>query len=263
MLNGPPCKAKVAPRAVGLVVLAAALGFALIALPVRAADDDPPAKAQSGRVDPARTRKAQPSADVKAAFVDSLKLLGLEHAARITFQEKTRQQLGGDFWADYKRSVRRPGQWQDGDAWLVNYIGHPIQGAAVGYIWVDHDPLSTVDQFGLSSGYWATRWRSVAWSAAYSVQFEIGPISEASIGNVGMNPKTTGWVDYVVTPTGGLAIMLAEDALDRFVVRRIESHTRNRFYRGAVRVIFGPARALANASSSKALWERNGRPLDW
>jgi len=246
-----------------LVVCAAALAFALTAFPVRAADDDPPANAQSGRVDPTRSRKAQPSADVKAAMVDSLKLLGMEHAARITFQEKTRRQLGGDFWADYRRSVRWPAQWQDGDAWLVNYIGHPIQGAAVGYIWTDHDPRSTRDQFGLSAGYWASRWRSVAWSAAYSVQFEIGPISEASIGNVGMNPKTTGWVDYVVTPTGGLAIMLAEDALDRFLVRWVESRTRNRFYRASMRMMFGPARALANAASSKAPWERNGRALDW
>src|SRR5690349_12748022 len=141
-----------------LVVLAAALAFALTALPARAVDDDPPANAQSGqpasaqsgRVDPIKARSIQPSADVKAALVDSLKLLGMEHAARITFQEKTRRQLGGDFWADYKRSVRWPRQWQDGDAWLVNYIGHPIQGAAVGYIWVDHDPRSTRDQFGLT-----------------------------------------------------------------------------------------------------------------
>lgn len=45
------------------------------------------------------------------------------------------------------------------------------------------------------------------------VQFEFGPFSEASIGNVGLRPNTTGWVDHVVTPAGALGIMIAEDAL--------------------------------------------------
>jgi hypothetical protein len=95
------------------------------------------------------------------------------------------------------------------------------------------------------------------------VQFEIGPLSEASIGNVGMNPKTTGWVDYVVTPAGGFAILLAEDALDRFLVRWVEARTHNRFYRASMRMLFGPARALANAATNKAPWQRDNRPLDW
>jgi len=246
-----------------VVVLAAALALALMALPARAADDDTPADVQPGRLEPSRASAATPSADVKAVIVDSLKLLGIEHSARITFQEKTRRGLGGDFWADYKRSVRWPDQWEDTDSWMVNYIGHPLHGAAAGYIWLDHDPRGRPQEFGLSSGYWASRWRSVAWSAAYSVQFEIGPLSEASIGNVGMNPKTTGWVDYVVTPAGGLAILLAEDALDRFVVRWVESRTRNRFYRASLRMLFGPARALANAATNKAPWQRSGRALDW
>jgi hypothetical protein len=245
-----------------VVVLAGALAVALTALPVRAADD-PPANAQTGHVDPVKTAGAQPSTDIKAAIADSLKLLALEHAARITFQEKTRRGLRGDFWADYKRSVRWPGQWEDTDSWPVNYIGHPLHGAAAGYIWLDHDPHSNREAFGLNSRYWASRWRSVAWSAAYSVQFEIGPLSEASIGNVGMNPKTTGWVDYVVTPAGGLAILVAEDALDRFLVRWVEARTDNPFYRASLRMLFGPARALANAASNKAPWERSGRSLDW
>ena len=31
--------------------------------------------------------------------------------------------------------------------------------------------------------------KAMAFSASYSVQFEVGPLSEASIGNVGMDPK--------------------------------------------------------------------------
>src|SRR5262252_7387264 len=67
--------------------------------------------------------------DVLGAFTDSLKLLMIEHAIRIGFQEKTRAELGGPFWRDYRRSVRWPGQWEDTNAWGVNYIGHPIHGA--------------------------------------------------------------------------------------------------------------------------------------
>ena len=46
----------------------------------------------------------------------------------------------------------------------------------------------------------------------YSFQFEFGPLSEASIGNVGLRPNTTGWVDHVITPVGALGFMVAEDA---------------------------------------------------
>src|SRR5262245_8664686 len=83
--------------------------------------------------------------DIVGAFADSLKLLMVEHGWRIAFQEKTRRELGGPFWQDYKRSVRMPPQWEDTDAWWVNYIGHPIHGAAAGYIWLDHDPNAPVE----------------------------------------------------------------------------------------------------------------------
>ena len=94
-------------------------------------------------------------------------------------------------------------------------------------------------------------------------QFEIGPLSEASIGNVGMRPETTGWVDHVITPTGAFGLIVAEDALDRFLVKWIESRTTNRFLRGTVRLLFNPGRTLANTSSGRAPWFRDGRPLDW
>src|SRR5215204_2558051 len=84
-------------------------------------------------------------ADVMGAFADSLKLLIIEHGTRIAFQEKTRRELGGPFWSDYKRSVRLPHQWEDTDAGWVNYIGHPIHGAAAGYIWLDHERSAPAD----------------------------------------------------------------------------------------------------------------------
>ena len=90
------------------------------------------------------------------AFGDSLKLLLIEHTIRIAAQEKTRRELGGPFWSDYRRSLRVPHQWEDSDAWWVNYIGHPIHGASAGYIWLDHDANAPYE-IGLSRRYWATR----------------------------------------------------------------------------------------------------------
>ena len=86
------------------------------------------------------SRDDQQGVNILGVVADSLKLLMVEHATRIAFQEKTRRELSGPFWPDYQRSVRLPRQWEDTDAWWVNYIGHPIHGAAAGYIWLDHDP---------------------------------------------------------------------------------------------------------------------------
>src|SRR5262245_49869569 len=130
----------------------------------------------------------------------------LEHAGRIVFQEKTRRELPGNFIVDYRRSLKVPTTWNDGDGWFVNYVGHPIHGAAAGRTWLVHHPDQDVE-LGLSKKYWVSRAWAAQWAAIYSLQFEVGPVSEASIGNVGMRPNTTGWVDHVVTPAGALAFI--------------------------------------------------------
>jgi hypothetical protein len=206
-------------------------------------------------------RDDRPGADVFGAFSDSLKLLLIEHATRIAFV-KTRRELEGNFWADYRRSVRIPRQWGDTDAGLVNYIGHPIHGAAAGYIWLDHEPGAAPD-LRFTPDYWTSRLRAMAWSAGYSLQFEIGPLSEASIGNVGMRPETTGWVDYVVTPVGAFGLIVAEDALDRYVVQWAERRVRNRLLRIGMRFAANPGRTMANTASGRVPWHRDGRPVGW
>jgi hypothetical protein len=201
-------------------------------------------------------------ADVLGAFTDSLKLLILEHGIRIGFQDKTRRELGGNFWHDYRRSVRVPGQWDDGDGWLVNYVGHPIHGAAAGYIWLDHEP-GAPKTFRADPRYFASRGRAMAWSAGYSLQFEIGPLSEAAIGNVGMRPETTGWGDHVVTPIGAFGFMVAEDALDRYLVQWAERRVKNPLIRIIIRFAANPSRTLSNTASGKFPWHRPDRSLTW
>ena len=204
----------------------------------------------------------QEGTDVLAVVAESMKLLLLEHGTRIAFQDKTRRELGGNFWRDYRRSVRIPGQWEDTDPWWVNYVGHPIHGAAAGYLWLDHEPGAPADM-SLSRKYWSSRGRAMAWAAAYSLQFEIGLLSEASIGNVGLRPETTGWVDHVVTPVGAFGLIVAEDALDRYLVRWVESRVRNRVARATLRLVLNPGRTLSNTASGRPPWDRTGRSLGW
>ena len=205
----------------------------------------------------------QQGTNVLGAFADSLKLLMIEHGTRLALQEKTRQELQeGKFWPDYRRSVRIPRQWGDTDGGLVNYVGHPIHGAAAGYIWLDHDPAAPPD-FRPTNGYWSSRMRAFAFSASYSLQFEIGPLSEASIGNVGMRPETTGWVDYVITPVGALGLIVAEDALDRYLVQWAERRVKNPLLRIGIRFAANPGRTMANTASGRVPWHRDGRPLNW
>ncbi len=210
------------------------------------------------------TAAAAPShgRDFAGAFVDSLKLVMLEHVTRVAFQPKTRAELDGPFWKDYRRSIVLPRQWEDTDSWMVNYVGHPIHGAGAGIVWLDHSDKDRAASI-FSPGYLASRGRAAAFSAIYSVQFEIGPLSEASIGNVGLKPETAGWVDYVVTPVGAFAFMIAEDALDRYFVRWVEARVKNRVVRATLRLAFGPSRFLANSAESRLPWYRPDRTLAW
>ena len=90
---------------------------------------------------------------------------------------------------------------------------------------------------------------------------EIGPLSEASIGNVGLRRNTIGWVDHVATPLGALGFIAAEDALDRYLITRIELWTRNRVLRAVSRTVLNPSPTLSNAAQGRAPWYRAVRPL--
>lgn len=205
---------------------------------------------------------AKTRTDVLGALGDSIKLLVTEHAIRIAFQDKTRQEISGPFWSDYTRSIRWPTQWEDSDSWLVNYIGHPIHGAAAGIIWLDHGPDHD-EQVSLDKSYWGSRARAAAFSAVYSLQFEIGPLSEASIGNVGMRPETSGWVDHAVTPAGAFALMVAGDAIDQYFVKWVERRVGNRVVRATLRMLFNPSRTLANLAQNREPWRRPDRRIGW
>lgn len=188
--------------------------------------------------------------------------LGIQHSFRIATERGTREELAGRFWKDYAASVEGLHGWGDGDPFIVNDVAHPFEGAVAGFIEVQNDPGYRRAEFGRSEAYWRSRFRAMAFAAAFSTQFEIGPLSEASIGNVGKPHRPSsgsGACDLVVTPVAGFGVMLAEDALDRYVTKRVDTITENRVVRLLTRSVLNPNRSFANLMRGRWPWYRDDR----
>jgi len=196
----------------------------------------------------------------EGAVTQSLYFLGIEHAQRLT-QEKTRNELKGPFFPDWEDSVAGLHGWSDGGSFFTNYIAHSMQGGVAGFIQIQNDAHGKSLEFSGSRTYWNSRMRALGWAAIYSTQFELGPISEATIGNVGKKHGTAGYVDLVITPTGGLGMIVLEDVLDKYLLKKLEQSTVGIGKRRLYRVLFNPQRSLANFLRGKAPWHRDSRPI--
>jgi hypothetical protein len=192
------------------------------------------------------------------AIRQSMILLGIQHGYAVVAQEKTRRALAhGNFFGDYWRSVKAVRGWDDGNRFATNYVAHPMQGALTGFIYAQNHERLKRQKFGESKQYWNDRFKALLWSTAWSTQFELGPISQSSIGNVGMYGHM-GYVDLVVTPTVGTAWMVTEEAMDRYVIRHVE--TNSFFVKMMTRMFLNPMRTIANLLRFKEPWYRD-RPL--
>ena len=198
---------------------------------------------------------------VKRALNQSLLFVGLQHAFRMT-EEKTRRELVGPFFKDWWDSIRSLHGWKDGGRQFTNYVAHPIEGAVLGYIQIQNDSRGIRQEFGLSGSYWRSRLKAMAWAAAGSTQFELGPLSQASIGNVGAGiyeAKKMTYVDLVITPTLGTVWIVLEDALDRHVIARIDRNVGSGLVRALARMVLNPTRTFANGFRFEAPWHRDLR----
>jgi hypothetical protein len=196
----------------------------------------------------------------RPALEQSMRALFAQHGFRIAFQPETRARLGGKFFSDYAHSIKAVKGWEDGDNVVINYINHPLQGGATNYIYIHNDPKARGVEFNTRE-YWNSRLKALVWTTAWSTQFEIGPLSEASIGNVGQKKGTAGYVDFVVTPVGGFALTVLEDWMDRKFIERWESTTSSVGKRTFLRIALNPSRSLANLLRGKGPWHRDGRSL--
>jgi hypothetical protein len=190
----------------------------------------------------------------------SSKFLLFQHLFRLATESDTRAGLGGPFFRDYEKSILNIHGWNDGDPFFVNYIDHPMEGSVAGFLEIAHDPRYLHVEFGKNPEYWKSRLRAMAFSAVFSLQFEIGPVSEASIGNIQEVHSKTGVVDWVITPVVGMGWMLGEDALDKYLVQRWETGTQSHIKRILLRGILNPSRSFANMMQGKVPWHRDTRP---
>ena len=183
------------------------------------------------------------------------------------------------YWRDYTQSLSSyvHSGWNDGDPNWFGYVGHPVQGALTGFIQIQNDPKGAKLEFSNSKAYWKSRLKAALWNAAYSTQWNLGPLSEVTVEKYGAKdrspwnqngswPCTTkncytgvGQIDIVMTPLAGTGWLIGEDFLDKRIVRGVEENSQNRLLVDTVRVALNPIRAGANMLHGKHPWYRASR----
>jgi len=188
--------------------------------------------------------------------------LAMQSSVRVIYEEETRRDMSGPFWADYFESVRGLHGWDDGDPFAVNYLGHPWMGAVAGRIFVNNDPKGKEFSFSNSKPYWKSRLKALGWSAVYSTTFELSPMGEAALGNIGGEPWPDGMTygDLVITPVVGTGILITEDLADRYVISWLEKRADWVPLMAATRTILNPARTMSNLFAFRWPWHRDSRP---
>jgi hypothetical protein len=192
---------------------------------------------------------------------NTLTFLTVSHAFRWAKEDYTRDAtIHGPYFKGVGSAIGNLHGWGDGDEFLTNYVGHPMEGAVSGFIFSHNDPKYREEEFGKNRAYWRGKTRAFVFSAVYSVAFEIGPFSEATVGKVQASWPQQGLVDWAVSPTIGLAWTLAEDSLDKYVVKSFEGKVHNPALRALVRGWLNPSRSFANMMMFKYPWHRDSRP---
>jgi hypothetical protein len=210
-----------------------------------------------------------------AAAGQSLAWFAIQSFGNVTMDYWGRYNLfHGNFFRKWFQSVQhfRFSRWNDDDTIVCNYIGHPIMGAVLGDIQIQNDPSGRVLRFEMSRRYWHSRLKAMAWSAMWSAEWKVGPISEASIGNTGISyyydkdarkiTNGTGMVDFFVTPIGGTVWLMGEDVVDRYIVEPVERKSTRRLLLLALPWLT-PGRSAANIMRGRAPWYRDSRDVHW
>lgn len=244
-------------------------------------DEDKAETASASAVDP--LIKSQPPKPprfyLRKALLQSFEYLMIQHAFRVADDPSLRYSLAHspfvhNWFASYKGyNLKR---WSDGDDFLVNDVGHPLQGAVASRIYLQNSPPADTVAIGQNRRYWITRLKGMAWAAAFEVQWKVGPLSETSIGNAGgwlyvpgcgysrtclNNPRypggptnNTGLSDWIVTPIVGTGWVVLEDVLDKYVAARIG--TKHRIFGNMIlRTALEPSRSFAGLFMGKLPWQ--------
>ncbi|WP_155987482.1 hypothetical protein [Pseudacidobacterium ailaaui] len=225
-------------------------------------------------------QEEEPGYHWKGLLLQSFEFNAIENSFRI-FSDDTLRALTANkpFWHDYIASIKQFNmrRWNDGDDFLVNYVGHPMQGAVGAYLEIQNSPWQSRVRWN-QPGYWNSRWKAFWWTTLYSTHSEISPLGEAGLGNEGgytydvkcilhCGPKdppsgkdtnNTGWVDFIVTPSVGMLWVFAEDFLDKDISDRIADHAKpDAVYPKIIRGALNPSRSFANLLRGHKPWYRD------
>lgn len=205
--------------------------------------------------------------------------IGIEQSERLIQEAKTRDQLNGKFFKEWFSDVAqyRYGLWNDGDKFFTSYIGHPLQGAVVeGIFWQNNDRVRFSEQDFHSAAYRKALLQAFAFATLDAVQWKLGPVSEASIGHVGLpahwwndpyycnllheycRPRT-GLNDLVMNEVGGTVLTIGFQWTDKHVQVPIERRFHNRGVIDTTRILSNPQQSLANLLRFRRPWFRDNR----
>ena len=209
-------------------------------------------------VQPARESSADRNFNWGLAVPQSLLYTGIMHVYDLWTQPGTRDTLNGHWLDNYFASVSSLRGWSDSDTFMAPYVAHTIEGSVFGFIQRQNDPRYRKVQWGDGHDYFISLLRSLAYSAVWHTQWKIGPISEASIGNV-MLHASPGFITLTDTPTLGTVAMIGEDAADRYLIMGLENRTANRPLNVLARSFLNPGRSMANMMAFRVPWHRENR----
>jgi hypothetical protein len=205
--------------------------------------------------------------------------IGIEQSERLIQEAKTRDQLQGKFFKEWFSDVAqyRYGLWNDGDKFFTSYIGHPLQGAVIeGIFWQNNDRVRFSEQDFHSAEYRKALLQAFAFATLDAVQWKLGPVSEASIGHVGLPPHwwdtpyycnllhtychpRTGLNDLVMNEVGGTVLTIGFQWTDKHVQVPIENRFHNRAIIDTTRILTNPPASLANLLRFRRPWFRDNR----
>jgi hypothetical protein len=201
----------------------------------------------------------------------------MDQTARIAKESKTRDAMGGPFFQDWFTTVTTYdfNRWNDEDKFVTSNVAHPMQGAIVAAIfWQNDDHVRFSDQDFHSAAYRMALLEAFLFVTFDAVQWKLGPLSESSIGNVGLPAhwwdrdcaqlglrceQRTGLNDLVMNEVAGTALTIGFQWLDKHVQKRIEGRTQSRALIDTTRMLSGPAQVVANILRGRRPWYRDNR----
>ena len=251
-------------------------------MPYAASSSDLPEdrKQDPAITDVASQLKPTPRYHWEGLLLQSLEFNLMENGFRLATDDTMRYQIAHKpFWHDYGASVKQFNmrRWNDGDSFLVNYVGHPMQGSVGAYLEIQNSDTQARLRWN-EPGYWRSRALAFVWTTAYSTHSEISPFGEAGVGSEGgftygvkcmehcdstnFHPgdkytNNTGWVDFVITPAVGMLWLFAEDYIDKDVVLLIPGAANDPIEAKILRGSLNPSRSFANMLRGRLPWYRD------